>query len=631
MSLQRSPEQVLKEYWGHDAFRSTQREIIESILEGHDTLAILPTGGGKSICFQVPAMMMEGCCLVISPLIALMEDQVQRLQAMGIPAKAIMSGMTLQETEDVLEHCEKGNLKFLYVSPERLETRIFVEHIVDLPINLIAVDESHCISQWGYDFRPSYLQIAAIREPLRGVPLIALTASATGKVKEDILARLKMKSPRIFMNSFSRENLVYQSVLCDEKINGMLRLLHQFEGSGIIYCKTRRRTKEISDLIQQHGISSDFYHAGLDQETRKEKQAAWLHNAIRIMVCTNAFGMGIDKPDVRLVIHADVPDCLENYYQEAGRAGRDGLTAHAILLYRKDELENLRSLPDQKFPSLASIRKVYHALANHHQVPTGTGAGKCFDLDLEEFVSIFRLPIMEVVNSLQTLKQEQVIQYIDRLFTPTTVQFICNRYQLEEAEQLYPELEPLIKSLLRTYAGILDFPIRINEKQLAWKNQMNLEEINRKLTQLKKMGLIAFEPRKETPQVCYLQDRIKADELEIDHSAYGKRKANYTTRIEKMIEYATEKTCRSVMIGRYFGDEMISDCRKCDVCLERKHEETQEEITDRILSLLKTEPRTYHELSKIINVPATILQQAIQLLQSEDKLTLNKEDQLALK
>jgi ATP-dependent DNA helicase RecQ len=625
------PEQVLQTYWGHEAFRPSQKEIIDSILEGRDTLAILPTGGGKSICFQVPALMMEGCCLVISPLIALMEDQVQRLQAMGIPAKAIMSGMTKQETEDVLEHCEKGNLKFLYVSPERLETRSFVEHIVDLPINLIAVDESHCISQWGYDFRPAYLKIAAIREPLSQIPLIALTASATGKVKEDILDKLKMKATRVFMNSFSRENLVYQSTSCDEKITVMLRLIDKIKGSGIIYCKTRRRTKEISDLLQQHGISSDFYHAGLDQETRKEKQAAWLHGSVRIMVCTNAFGMGIDKPDVRLVIHADVPDCMENYYQEAGRAGRDGQTAHAVLLYRKDELEALRSLPDQKFPSLSTIRKVYHAIANHHQIPTGTGAGTCHDLDLDEFISNFRLPLMEVVNSLQVLKQEQVIQYIDKLFMPTTVQFICSRYELEEAEEFYPELEPLIKSLLRTYAGILDFPIRISEKQLAWKNKISLEELNRNLTQLKKMGLIAFEPRKETPQVCYLQDRIKADELEIDHAAYNMRKANYAARIEKMIAYASEKSCRSVMIGRYFGDLAIKDCGKCDVCSEKKHDKTKNTVPDKILALLREEPRTFHELILCLNVSETMLQQAVQFLQSEDKLTINKENKLAIK
>jgi len=631
MSIFETPEKVLKTYWGHEAFRASQKEIIESILDGRDTLAILPTGGGKSICFQVPAMMKEGCCLVISPLIALMEDQVQRLQAMGIPAKAILSGMTLRETEEVLEHCENGNLKFLYVSPERLETRSFLDHLADLPINLIAVDESHCISQWGYDFRPSYLQIAAIREPLKGVPLIALTASATGKVKEDILARLQMKAPQVFMNSFSRANLVYQSTFCEEKINGMLRLLDQLEGSGIIYCKTRRRTQEISDLLQQHGISSDFYHAGLDQDTRKEKQAAWLHNSKRIMVCTNAFGMGIDKPDVRLVIHADVPDCLENYYQEAGRAGRDGQRAHAILLYRKEELETLRTLPHQKFPSLTTIRKVYHALANHHQVPTGTGAGTCYDLDLEEFTANFRLPLMDVVNSLQTLKQEKVIQYIDRLFMPSTVQFTCSRYALEEAEQLYPLLEPLIKSLLRSYAGILDFPIRINEKQLAWKNKMSLEEINRKLMQLKKMGLIAYEPRKETPQVCYMQDRIKADELEIDHVAYGMRKANYAARIEKMIEYATEKTCRSAMIGRYFGDEEISDCGICDVCSERKDKEIKEGIPERILSMLRQEPRSFQELTKSLQLTEHALQQAIQLLLSENKLTLDHDNRLVIK
>ena len=630
MSLMESPEQVLKTYWGHDGFRSSQKEIITSIITGKDTLAILPTGGGKSICFQVPGMMMEGCCLVISPLIALMEDQVNRLQSIGIPAKAIMSGMTMQETEDILEHCSRGHLKFLYVSPERLETATFLEYVHRLPICLIAVDESHCISQWGYDFRPAYLQIAAIRQYFRGIPLIALTASATGKVKEDIMLQLKMQDAQIFMNSFNRENLVYQCLSAEEKLSKLPSLLDQHQGSGIVYCKTRRRTVEISELLTQHGISCDFYHAGLDQDIRKEKQASWLHGAIRIMVCTNAFGMGIDKPDVRIVIHADVPDCLENYYQEAGRAGRDGQVAHAILLHRIDELEQLRTLPDQKFPSLTTLRKVYHALANHHQIPVGIGGGTCYDLDLDAFILKFKLPLNEVVYSLQALKQERVIQYMDRVFMPSTVQFTCSRFELEEAEQLYPKLEPLIKSLLRTYAGILDSPTRISEKQLAWKNALSVDEVVRYLQYMERMGLIRYAPRKESPQVCYLQDRIKADELEVDHAAYRLRKANYEARITSMITYAKSDACRSVMIGQYFGDESIAPCGKCDNC-RKPSVQAQHELPREILTLLEKGGLHLDELCSGLQTDEGAVRKALQLLYGEGRVKIEKDGRLFLK
>lgn len=630
MSLMESPEQVLKSYWGHDAFRSSQKEIITSILSGKDTLAILPTGGGKSICFQVPGLMMEGCCLVISPLIALMEDQVNRLQSIGIPAKAIMSGMTMQETEDILEHCAQGHLKFLYVSPERLETGTFIEYIHRLPICLIAVDESHCISQWGYDFRPAYLQIAAIRQYLRGIPLIALTASATGKVKEDILLRLKMEDARIFMNSFNRENLVYQCLPCEEKLSRLPSLLHQYKGSGIVYCRTRRRTVEISELLTQHGISSDFYHAGLDQDTRKEKQASWLQGATRIMVCTNAFGMGIDKPDVRIVLHADIPDCLENYYQEAGRAGRDGELAHAILLYRKDELEQLRMLPNQKFPSLATLRKVYHALANHHQIPAGSGGGSCHDLDLDAFIIKFKLPLNEVVYSLQALKQERVIQYLDRVFMPSTIQFTCTRFELEEAEQLHPNLEPLIKSLLRTYSGILDNPARISEKQLAWKNSLSIDETIRYLHFMARLGLIRYVPRKESPQVCYLHDRIKADELEVDHASYRLRKASYEARITNMIEYAKGDACRSVIIGQYFGDESIRACGKCDNCMKPSRQ-TEHELPKKIVAILEKGGMHSTELSNHLQINEEAIRKALQLLYVEGRVGADKDGRLFLK
>ncbi|MEY3432135.1 MAG: hypothetical protein RL131_71, partial [Bacteroidota bacterium] len=358
-----TPLELLKKYWGHSSFRPAQEEIIESVLNGNDVLAILPTGGGKSVCFQIPALANPGTCLVVSPLIALMEDQVQRLQSMQIPSAMIAAGMSAKDLDQVLDQCEQGRLKFLYVSPERLENRVFQESLVALPIRMLAVDEAHCISQWGYDFRPSYLQIAKIKSFFPKIPVVALTASATQLVQEDILEKLAIPQAKLFMTSFERKNLFYGAEKCDHKTHKISTLFSSNPGSGIVYCRTRKRTVEINEALSLQGITSDYYHAGLDQETRKSKQKAWIDGQIRVMVCTNAFGMGIDKADVRMVVHADMPDCLENYYQEAGRAGRDGNPSQAHLLFSTSEIEQLKTLPDVKFPSLTTIRKVYQALA----------------------------------------------------------------------------------------------------------------------------------------------------------------------------------------------------------------------------------------------------------------------------
>jgi ATP-dependent DNA helicase RecQ len=622
-----TPKDVLLAYWGHTAFRTSQEEIINSLLEGKDTLAILPTGGGKSVCFQVPAMMLEGCCLVISPLIALMEDQVQRLQEMDIPAMAIMSGMSYQDTENALDACMNDALKFLYVSPERLETRAFRERLRSLPIALIAVDEAHCISQWGYDFRPSYLHIARIREYLPRIPVIALTASATEKVKEDIAAKLIMKNPKVFMTSFARKNLSYSAEKCDDKINRILQLLKSIEGTGIIYCRTRRRTKEISDLLQQHGISCDFYHAGLNQENRKEKQEKWIKGHTRIIACTNAFGMGIDKPDVRLVIHADMTDCLENYYQEAGRAGRDGKTAHAFLLYRETELQDMLLLPSTRFPDLKTIRKVYHSLANYHQVPTGMGQGKYFDFEMEDFMEKFKLNMNEVVYSLQALKQEHIISYLERVYMPSTVQFISDKASIQDFENGYPAYEPMIKALLRNYAGVFDIAVKISEMKLSWILKRDLITIHEQLALLHRAGIIAYNPKKETPQICYLQDRIKADELNIDHESYFKRKKEFTQRIENMIEYAKSETCRSAFIGRYFGDLEITACGNCDACINKTNSASLENnfSTDieKIIHLLKQKACTQEEIILLSGVEKTAARKLLHALMAEERISID--------
>lgn len=624
-----SSREILYNYWGHHSFRPLQEDIVNSILAGEDTLAILPTGGGKSVCFQVPALAMDGCCLVVSPLIALMEDQVQRLEEMGIPASAIMSGMRFQDTENTLDACMNDELKFLYVSPERLETKAFRSRLSSLPICLIAVDEAHCISQWGYDFRPSYLHIADILSTLPKVPVIALTASATPKVKEDIAFQLKMKHPKVFMGSFARKNLAYTAEKCDDKINRILELLKQFDGSGIIYCRTRRKTKELSDLMKQHGINCDFYHAGLNQETRKEKQENWIKGRTRIIACTNAFGMGIDKPDVRIVIHADAPDCLENYYQEAGRAGRDGNTAHANLLYSASELLEMKLLPNTRFPDLKTIRKIYQALANYHQLPTGMGEGQYFDFELEDFMDKFKLGMNEVVYSLQALKQERIIAYLERIYLPSTVQFISDKSYINDVENSYPALEPIIKALLRNYAGIFDIPVKINETNLAWILKRDLMTIHEQLANLHRTGIIQYLPKKEAPQICYLVDRIKADELTIDHASYFRRKQEFEARINNMIRYATTETCRASYIGNYFGDEAMNNCGVCDVCLQKNKTRTSMDhfrsASLAIIQLLKQKPYGLNELANASGEGVASTRKIIKALMEEEKIKMDNE------
>ena len=630
-----TPEHILKTYWGHEQFRPSQLEIISAVLNGNDTLAILPTGGGKSICFQVPAMAKEGLCLVISPLIALMEDQVNRLRDNNMSAAALTSGMRPQDQHEILEAAINNELKFLYVSPERLQTKSFVATLQELPISLIAVDEAHCISQWGYDFRPAYLNIALVRETLVDVPVIALTASATEKVKQDIQERLLMSSPTVFMTSFNRKNLSYRAEKSDDKITKIVSWIKKTPGSGIVYCRTRKRTKEISDLLNGHQIISDFYHAGLDQETRKQKQEDWIKGQTNIMVCTNAFGMGIDKANVRIVIHADVPDCLENYYQEAGRAGRDGQPAKAILLYREQELEELKTLPDIKYPSIYTIRKVYHALGNYFQLPIGAGKGEFLNFNLDDFLNKFKLNLNEVVYSLQALKQEEIISYLEKTFSPSSVQFISNRNRIESFEELHSDLEPIIKALLRTYGGIFDGPVNINETQLAWILKRDIITIKEQLLALHQSGIIEFIPKNDKPQISYLQERIKSEELQINHENYLLRKKEYAGRINSMINFTQDVTCKSMLIGNYFGDTQIQACGICDNCEEKILIKTREknipDVINAILTLIKEESKTIEYLKQAINADEKSIVTAIAFLKDEDKISIQHGSKIGLK
>jgi ATP-dependent DNA helicase RecQ len=607
-----------------------QEDIINSILSGKDTLALMPTGGGKSICYQVPALAMEGLCLVISPLIALMKDQVENLRRKNITAFAIYSGMSRKEVIQTLKVAGESNCKFLYVSPERLETNLFKEYLHSLGISLIAVDEAHCISQWGYDFRPPYLRIAALREELPNIPILALTASATEIVQNDICEKLRFSKSEIFRQSFERANLSYSVFQVDSKMNKILDIIQKVNGSGLVYTRSRRRTKEISELLVMHGISADFYHAGLSQEERNTKQEGWISNKIRIMVCTNAFGMGIDKPDVRVVVHADLPDCLENYYQEAGRAGRDGKRSYAVLLYQSKESEDLKALVDTKFPSMEVIRSTYQSLMNYIQLPSGAGENSSFDFDLPDFTKKFKIPATVSVAVLQTLEQEGLLSYSDQIFIPSKVGFTTSKDSLYAFEKDHPESEDLIKTLLRTYAGIFDYPANINEKSLAFQLKIDQEKIKTDLIGLHQSRLINYQPAKEKPQLYFLTNRPKTEDLYINSANYLKRKLEYAARIESMLGYVKEKkVCRSQQLAIYFGDKSVKECGICDNCLDSKKgslgPEEFERISNTIINSINQEAKTSSQLLQSLNAfSKEKAWKVIDFLQAENKIEVDK-------
>lgn len=635
--MQLSPFEILKRYWGYNAFRPLQEEIINSVLDGKDTLALMPTGGGKSLCYQVPAMVKPGLCLVISPLIALMKDQVENLRRKGITAYAIYSGMSRKEVINIFKVATESNCKFLYVSPERLETALFKEYLPGLDINLIAVDEAHCISQWGYDFRPPYLRIASLRKELPDVPVLALTASATPDVQNDICEKLEFHNKQIFRLSFERSNLSYSTFKVDSKINKIIEVLQKVPGSSIVYCKSRKRTKEISELLRLQNISSDFYHAGLVQEERSKKQEEWIGNKTRVIVCTNAFGMGIDKPDVRTVIHADVPDCLENYYQEAGRAGRDGKTSYAVLLYDNRDLHELEEMAELRFPSLDDIRNVYQSVANYLQIPSGSGEGQYFDFDITDFLKRFKLVSHTTLYSLKALEQDDWLAFNEQVFLPATVMFTISKDSLYAFEKEHPQLEPCIKTLLRAYEGIFDQVTPVSEKVIAGLMRKSPEEIKEQLVQLNHAGIIAFQPQKDTPQLLMLRSRIKAEDISIDMAAYNKRKERFRQRMKQMAGYVKEEAeCRSRIIGSYFGDNKIRACGICDNCLRQKSAQLSQEefeaLHHRIINIVKYESlHTKDLLQKLNGIKKEKAWKVLEFLQAENKIEMDATGWVKLK
>lgn len=617
---------LLQQFWGYPRFRPLQEEIIQSVLSGKDTLALLPTGGGKSICYQVPAMCKEGLCLVISPLIALMKDQVEQLRKKNITAFAIYSGMSRKEVINTLKVAGESNCKFLYISPERLETSLFKEYLPGLGVNIIAVDEAHCISQWGYDFRPPYMRIASLRDELPGIPILALTASATPGVQEDIINKLEFRDKNIFRQSFERPNLSYSVFKVDSKINKILTILQNVPGSSLVYCKTRKRTKEISDLLTMHGINSEYYHAGLTHEERNSKQEAWINNTIRTMVCTNAFGMGIDKPDVRIVIHADLPDCLENYYQEAGRAGRDGKKSYAVLLFQEKEPEELKQLPEIRFPDIERIRVVYQSIINYLQLPIGSGGGNYYDFDITDFLKKFNLDATLVWAAIKTLEQEDVLSFNEQFFVASTVQFVCNKETLYRVENEKMEWEPIIKALLRTYEGIFDYPVRIYEKSLSFLLKTDEGTVKKQLHQLMAFHIIAYEPQKDSPQLFFPSNRVAVEQLRINNLNYQQRRQEFSIRVDALLNYVLKETnCRSSIIARYFGDNDVQPCAICDNCLRRNKKEISPEefkkISSAIITLLSIRTHSANELlSQLSNISKEKAWQVIHFLQSENKI-----------
>lgn len=620
--------ETLQKFWGYDKFRPLQEEIITSVNNGIDTLAILPTGGGKSICFQVPALMNEGICIVVTPLIALMKDQVANLRSKGISSVAVHSGLKFQEVKRNFDLAMKGDFKFLYVSPERLETSLFQEYLPYINISLIAVDEAHCISQWGYDFRPSYLKIAAIRKDLPDVPVLALTASATRTVQKDICAKLEFRpNHRLFEKSYERPNLSYSVFIPPSKENKVAEIFQKVGGSGLAYCRSRRRTQELSAHLNLHKINTDFYHAGLSTDDRNQKQDRWKLNKTLAMCCTNAFGMGIDKPDVRSVVHYDMPDALEHYYQEAGRAGRDEKKSYAVLLYHPDEIEDLRSQIALRFPPADRIRHIYSLICSFVQLPAGKGFGLSFDFEIGRFVETYKENPILVTSVLRILEQEEVLILSDNLFTPSTAGFSASKETLQNLEKDFPRYTPVIKGLLRSYEGIFDQPCFIDEFTLARFIGAKKESVIQHLNALHQMKVIEYEPRGDSPKIFFKGNRVPATDLRINEKNIALRRAAYEERLNAMIRYATQtEVCRSVFINDYFDGPPIEPCGICDLCLAKRRKTLSSPELKTIINVLEERPAIkIDELETDTRIQKNKISEAIYYLKQENIVTVDEE------
>lgn len=581
--------EVLKTYWGYSSFRPLQSEIIENIIDNKDVLALMPTGGGKSITFQVPGLMKEGVCLVVSPLIALIKDQVENLKSRKISAEYIVSGMDFREIDRILDNCVYGDIDFLYVSPERLKSELFIERFKQMKVAFIAVDEAHCISQWGYDFRPSYLEIADIRVFHPQASILALTASATPDVVDDIQEHLEFKKKNLLSTSFLRENLHYVVIEENNKKERILRGLQARVGTGIVYVRSRKLTRELASWLQSMGISAAPYHAGLSPEVKDKIQADWKQERVRIIVATNAFGMGIDKANVRIVIHYDLPDSVEAYFQEAGRAGRDGLKAYAVLVYNQADILSLKERINLGFPKIEIIKKVYGGVANFYQLAYGSGLNQSFIFDIISLSDRLKISVLEVFNSLKILERVGYFQLSDSLHQPSKIKIRVNQKDMYYFEVANPKYELLLKTLLRSYSGLFENHVSFSEYLIAKRLKMDVKDLLIQLRYLDKIELIEYLPASDKPQITFLKERIPSDHLEISYESYGALKERQLKRSEAMVHYVQSDICRSIQLLEYFGEKGATECGKCDVCIrnKRKEKETQE-LEEKLKTLIQS-------------------------------------------
>ena len=616
---------ILKHYWGYDNFRGIQEDIISSIGSGRDTLGLMPTGGGKSITFQVPALANPGLCLVITPLIALMKDQVQNLRKHGIKAQAVYSGMTREEIVIALENCIFGDYKFLYISPERLGTEIYQNKFRSMKLRMITLDESHCISQCGYDFSPAYLKIADVRKLLPDVPVLALTATATPEVVKDIQVRLAFREENVFRMSFERKNLAYIVRRTEDKSGELLHILNQVQGSAIVYTRNRKRTKEISLFLNQHDISATFYHAGLDNKTKDLRQKGWQAGTYRVMVATNAFGMGIDKPDVRLVIHIDFPDSPEAYFQEAGRAGRDGQKAYAVLLYAQSDKTILKKRISDTFPEKDYIRQVYEHINYYYQMAMGDGRGCTFAFNIDEFCQRFKHFPVRVDSALKILTRAGYLEYTDEQDNASRLIFTLRRDELYRMEEHNQDTEKLLRIILRSYTGLFSDYAYINEETLAQRSGLSRQQVYDTLILLTKRHILHYIPGKKTPYIIYTRERQDTNRIVLNKEVYEDRKRSYEKRIQAMLEYAeSNDQCRSRMLLHYFGENNEHNCGQCDVCLEKHTSGLKkgeyEDIASDIKNLLNRHPHTPQEVIHALSVPEEKILNVLTYLLSEERI-----------